>query len=197
MLTTRHSLVLRIREMDDHSAWAQFIDVYGPFVYRFARRRGLQDADAADLTQTVLIEVARCIERFDYQPKSGRFRNWLMVIARSKLSDLMGKQARSIATGDSANIRVLAQQPSLVSMEEDWLRQYQEHMFHLAADRVRHEVEDATWQAFWKTAVENRSPGEVATELGLKVGTVYVAKSRVLNRIRDRIAEVDDTLEEE
>ena len=91
MLTTRHSLVLRIRDMSDSIAWSQFVDIYGPFIYRYGCSRGLQDADAADLAQLVLLEVARCIDRFEYEPKTGRFRNWLKVLARSKLSDLIRK----------------------------------------------------------------------------------------------------------
>ncbi|MEM8668153.1 MAG: sigma-70 family RNA polymerase sigma factor [Planctomycetota bacterium] len=196
MLTTRHSLVLRIREVSDTTAWSQFVDIYGPFIYRYGRSRGLQDADAADLAQAVLIEVVRCIERFDYEPKLGRFRNWLMVIARSKLSDLAKKKARLVADGDSANLRILNEQPSQESFEEDWLRQYQEHLFHWAAEQVQGEVEESTWQAFWMTAVENKSASTVAKELKMKVGTVYVAKSRVLTRIRDRIAEIDDTMDQ-
>lgn len=180
--------------MGDAHAWSNFVDIYGPLLYRYARKHGLGDADSADLAQLVLIEVARCIGRFEYEARTGRFRTWLMRIARSKLSDVFRRKKRLVADGGSANLRILSEQPMPDSSENDWLFQYQEHLFYWAADRVRCEVEPATWQAFWKTAVENQPVSEVASELEMKVGTVYVAKSRVLSRIRDKISEVDESL---
>lgn len=195
LLTTQKSLILRIRDVSDAEAWSHFVEIYGPLIYRYARRQGVQDADAADLSQTVLTEVARCIDRFDYDATLGRFRNWLMVIARYKLSRLAHKQARHAGSGDTRMLTLLEQQPSADELSEKWESDYQSHLFRWAADQVRDEVTEPTWQAFWQTAVENRSPTEVAKNLDMKVGTIYVAKSRVLLRIRDKIAAVDDTVE--
>ena len=195
MLTTQKSLILRIRDVSDADAWSHFVEIYGPLVYRYGRRQGLQDADAADLSQTVLTEVAHCIDRFDYDAAIGRFRNWLMVIARYKLSRLSKKQARHSGSGDTQMLNLLEQHPAGDDFAEKWESEYRDHLFRWAAEQVRHEVEEGTWLAFWRTAVENRSPADVAEELGIKVGTVYVAKSRVLLRIRDKIATVDETVE--
>ena len=194
LLTTQKSLICRIRDSSDVDAWSHFVDIYGPLIYRYGRRRGLQDADAADLSQTVLTEVAHCIDRFQYDATLGRFRNWLMVIARYKLSRLSQKQSRHAGRGDSQVQNLLEQQPAQDEFSEKWDAEYREHLFHWAAEQVRNEVEPSTWDAFWKTAVESKSPSEVAQSLGMKVGSVYVAKSRVLLRIRDKIAAVDDTV---
>ena len=194
MLTTQKSLIFRIRDANDTEAWSRFVEIYGPLIYRFARRRGMQDADAADLSQTVLTEVAHCIDRFDYEPALGRFRNWLMVIARYKLSRLARKQARFSGSGDSQVQELIDQQPAADDFTERWNSEYKDHLFRWAAEQVRGEVAEPTWKAFWQTAVENRPPVEVAKELGMQVGTVYVSKSRVLLRIRNKIAEVDDTV---
>lgn len=195
LLTTQKSLIFRIRDAGDTDAWTRFVEIYGPLIYRYGRRRGLQDADAADLSQTVLTEVSHCIGRFKYEAAIGRFRNWLMVIARFKLSRLAHKQARHTGSGDTQMLTLLNQQPAADDLAEQWESEYQNHLFRWAAEQIQNEVEPQTWQAFWQTAVANRPPAEVAQELNMKVGTVYVARSRVLLRIRDRIATVDDSVE--
>src|SRR5262249_20156328 len=83
--STRPSLLLRIRETGDHEAWSQFVALYGPLVYRYARNRGLQDSDAADLTQVVFQAVAKQIQRLDYDAQRGTFRGWLFGVTRMHL----------------------------------------------------------------------------------------------------------------
>ncbi len=195
LYTTKNSLINRIRDSSDRDAWSDFVEIYGPLVYRYGRRRGLQDADAADLSQAVLTEVSHCIDRFDYNPALGRFRNWLMVIARYKLSSLTRDRSKQIGTTAALTHDRLDQQPGTDDFSTLWETEYQNYLFRWAANLVRDEIEEQTWQAFWQTAVENKTPRDVATELRMKVGTVYAAKSRVILRIRQKIAEVDDTVE--
>lgn len=118
-----------------------------------------------------------------------------MVIARYKLSRLAKKRVRHAGSGDTQVHNLLDQQPAADDSAETWEAEYRQHLFHWAADQIREEVEESTWQAFWQTAVEGHSPKDVAKRLEMKVGTVYVAKSRVLLRIRERIASVDETVE--
>jgi RNA polymerase sigma factor (sigma-70 family) len=100
--TTRASLLVRIRDCDDDQAWSQFVEIYAPLVYGFARRHGLQDADASDLTQDVLQSVARAARTLDYDPARGSFRGWLFTIVRNKLRDLVGRCGRQVrGTGDT------------------------------------------------------------------------------------------------
>src|SRR5437588_12482138 len=91
---TRPSLLVRIRDAGDRTAWLQFVDLYAPLVYRFARRRGLQDADAADLTQEVLQAVAAGSRRLEYDPARGTFRGWLFTVARNRLHNFLLRQRR-------------------------------------------------------------------------------------------------------
>ena len=110
---TRSSLLVRIRDARDDEAWCEFVDVYAPLVYRFARLRGLQNADAADVTQDVLQTVARSISGFEYDPERGSFRGWLLSVARSRLCDLIaGQQRQAQGSGDTRTLDVLEQQPS-------------------------------------------------------------------------------------
>src|SRR6516162_4441795 len=92
--TTRPSLLVRIRDAADRDAWVQFVEVYAPLVYKFVRRRGLQDADAADLTQDVLRAVAGARQRLRYDPDRGTFRSWLFTVARNKLATFLARQQR-------------------------------------------------------------------------------------------------------
>ena len=100
--TTRGSLIIRLEDGNDKQAWSDFIDLYSPVIYGFARRQGLQDADAADLVQEVLRSVARSIPKYDRQ--KGRFRNWLMAVVRNRLNDFWASHGRQ-ATG-SGDTRV-------------------------------------------------------------------------------------------
>src|SRR5689334_632321 len=85
--TTRASLLLRLRDPEDEAAWREFVELYAALVYNYARKQGLQDADAADLTQEVLRAVAGAVGRLDYDPRRGAFRNWLFTIVRNKLAN--------------------------------------------------------------------------------------------------------------
>src|SRR5437588_1688494 len=91
---TRASLLVRIRDAGDEEAWTEFVEIYAPLIYGFSRKRGLQDADAADLTQEILRTVAHSVHRLDYDPKRGTFRGWLFTVVRNRLSDFQSAQRR-------------------------------------------------------------------------------------------------------
>ena len=193
-LTTRASLLLRIRDAEDAEAWAQFTQIYGPLIYRFARKNGLQDADAADLVQEVLRAVSKAIGTFDYDPQLGKFRSWLFTVARYSMNRMRSLQRRQPAgVGDTATMaRLENQSANHDEQEREWDEEYEQRLFEWAAQQVRQRVQEATWQAFWLTAVEGRSPREVAHKLAISVGSVYVAKNRVLSRLKSKISEIDD-----
>ncbi len=188
--TTRLSLIARIRDPEDVESWADFVELYGPFIYAIARSRGLQDADACDLVQDVMREVSRSVSRFDPDPELGRFRGWLGVITRRMLARFFEKSRGQVnGPGGTANIVALANVPSMKE-EAVWEQERRRHMFRWAADRVRSEFAEATWRAFWLTAVEGLPARQAAEECGMTIGAVYIAKSRVVNRLRQRVAEV-------
>src|SRR3954462_9394966 len=108
---TRVSLLIQIRDGSNHAAWREFVNLYGPVVYGFARKRGLQDADAADLMQDVLRSVSSAIGRLDYDRKQGTFRGWLFTITRNKIFNfLSARRIRPQASGDSSTHRLLGEQ---------------------------------------------------------------------------------------
>jgi RNA polymerase sigma-70 factor (ECF subfamily) len=153
----------------------------------------LQDADAADLMQDVLRSVAGNVGRLDYDPARGRFRNWLFTITRNKLYTFLDAQRRRVrATGDDEMRDRLSDVEAPNDGESDWDKEYERQQFAVAADQVRGEFTSSTWKAFWGTAVDGRKPQEVGAQLGLSPGAVYVAKSRVLARLREKVKELDD-----
>ena len=191
--TTRPSLLVRLRDPRDERAWDEFLGIYAPLVYRLARRKGLQDADSADLTQEVFRSVAAAIERGDYDPARGSFRGWLFRIARNLVVNHLVRQARQPrGSGDSAVHHLIEAQPAPADDSALFEVEYRRQLLAWAAEQVRGEFSELNWQAFWQSGVEGRPAREVADALGTTVGTVYHCKSRVMARLRKRIEEVED-----
>jgi RNA polymerase sigma-70 factor (ECF subfamily) len=185
---TRPSLLRRVRDARDQAAWAEFVETYAPVVFAYARRHGLQEADASDLTQDVLLAVVRAIGSFDYDPERGTFRGWLFAVARSKLADRLARPAER--NGDSHLAAVLLNHPAPDDEELRWNEEYERHLFARAVEAVRGRFGDAVWQAFWRTAVEGKEVDAVAAELGLSLASVYTAKCRVLAALRDQVQQL-------
>ena len=191
--TTRPSLLLRLRDACDDGAWREFVALYGELVYQFARKRGLQDADAADVTQIVFHAVSQEIRRLEYDRHRGTFRGWLLVVTRNQVNKYL-ESARGInrPVVQLLNENVVDGCADPDAEAEHWEHEYQLRAFRLAVERVRVEFEDASWQAFWRTAVEGRPAKAVGESLGMSVGAIYTARSRVLRRVKMAIAEFDE-----
>lgn len=190
---TKASLILRLPSADDADAWREFVSIYEPFVYRFARRSGLQDADARELVQNVMMSVARAVGRWRPDRQRGRFRTWLFRIARNQLLDVLVKQQRSLVSRGGSGLLDLFDGMTFTRSADDELRlEHRRTLFRWAADRVRNNVKEATWKAFWLTAVEDQSADAVASALELTPGAVYIARSRVLARLRDEVQKWED-----
>jgi len=185
---TRPSLLLRIRDPRDAGAWRQFGELYEPLIYGYARKHGLQDADAADLTQDVMRLVAGAVRGLDYDPACGSFRGWLFTVVRNQLRKFVHHQERpGRGTGDTDAQRLLEEQPAPEEEQASWDAEYGRRLFAYAAEVVRGDFQEATWQAFWQTAVEGRPAKLVAEELGLSVAAAYLAKGRVMARLKEQI----------
>jgi RNA polymerase sigma-70 factor (ECF subfamily) len=166
--------------------------VYAPLIYGYLRKRGLQDADAADLTQACLRQVAVHVGTLEYDPARDSFRGWLFTIVRNRLRDFLARPRHLYeGSGDSRVQRLLESQAAPEPDEAGgWDRDYQSGLFAWAVEQVRPRVQETTWQAFWQTAVEGRPGKEVARDLGLTVAAVYLARSRVMARLRALVNEV-------
>jgi RNA polymerase sigma-70 factor (ECF subfamily) len=188
---TRASLLVRLRDPRDESAWAEFVALYTPLVYGYARKQGLQDADAADLTQDVLIAFAGAVGRLEYDPQRGSFRNYIFTIVRHKLSNwrALGRN-RIRGSGDTDTQQILEEYPAAEEVAE-WETEWQQRAFKWACEQVRREVTESTWQAFWLTT-DGQPCREVAAALGQSVTAVYIARSRVLARLKELVGSLSE-----
>jgi RNA polymerase sigma-70 factor (ECF subfamily) len=185
---TRASLLVQLRDGANHAAWQEFIKLYGPVVYGFARKRGLQDADAADMMQEVMRSVSAAIGRLDYDRNQGTFRGWLFTITRNKIfTFLSARRLRPQGSGDTSTNRLLEQHADGEDASQAWEMEYQRRVAALAMERVKGEFQETTWRAFWLTGVEGRPVADVAAQVGLSAGAIYVAKSRVLARLKEEV----------
>jgi RNA polymerase sigma-70 factor (ECF subfamily) len=185
--TTRLSLLVRLRDAEDVQAWSDFVGLYAPLVYGMARRHGLQDADAADLTQDVLRALVNAVPQFRYDPARGRFRGWLFTVARNQLRKFLNARRRRPVLSGDPGAEVLLQQAPAPEEEQEWEQEYQARLFEMASERVRDCFRPATWQAFWRTSVEGADASAVGASLGMSVGAVYIARTRVLARLREEV----------
>src|SRR5438552_2289806 len=166
--------------------------ITAPLIERLARQKGLQEADAADLVQEVLRTVAAAIERQMFDPARGSFRGWLFRIARNLMVNFLISQRRQPRGSGDTDMQQLLEAWPAQDAEDSALfdAEYKRQLLYWAAEQLRGEFTERTWQAFWQTGVEGRSAKEAAAALGMTVGTVYHYKSRVMARLRQKIEEV-------
>lgn len=184
---TRASLLVRLRDGGDAGAWREFVRLYAPIIYGFARKRGLQDADAADLMQDVLRSVSSAVHRLNYDPIRGTFRGWLFTVTRNKIFNFLEGRARRVQGSGDSRVQQRLEQHADDHLADDWEADYQRSLAARAMERVKDEFQPATWEAFLLTAVEGQTPAQVSARVGLSVGAIYVAKSRVVARLRQEI----------
>ncbi len=185
---TRNSLLVRLQDANDIAAWEDFAEIYGPVVYRVALAKGLQSADAEDLVQEVFLAVSLALSQWLVREDRGAFRAWLIRIARNEAIDRMRQRAtRSLGCGGSAAEQMLAQVPARSELSDSLDMEYERAMLRWAAKQVQEEVSDQVWQAFWLTSIEEIPIAEAASRLQTGVGNIYVARSRVMARIKSHI----------
>lgn len=173
-------------------AWNRLVHLYGPLVYRWIRRAGLQSSDAADVTQDVLLTVSKDLPRFDPEFPGAKFRGWLWVITRRRIADAARKRpdesVMGSAVGDLIQWEKSTGPPTDAATDSNTI-------LRRAVAVYRDRYDPKTWQAFWATVVEGRQPDEVADTLGVSRWTVYKARARILQRLREELSglvEFDD-----
>lgn len=188
---TRYSLIQRLQDAGDDAAWEEFASIYRPIIVRIALRRQLQFDDAEDLAQQVLLLVLKNISKWKTDPARARFRTWLQTVVRNAMMNALTRRPKEQAAGGANSLQQLNQCPDKTDslwFDLEWHRE----TLRWVAQQVRGEFESTTWTAFWDTAIEQVSAQEVAERTGRSVGAVYIARSRVMQRIKQRIAELDE-----
>ena len=190
---TRASLILRLPTKTDAQAWREFVSIYEPFLHRFVRRQGMQDADARELVQDVLLSVVQAVGQWQSDATRAKFRTWLFRIARNRMIDILSNWQRNAVRGGASGLHDIAQPELLVEQAQ---LAHRRELFRWASTQVKQQVQPTTWLAFWRTSVEEVSVPDVAKELGITPGAVYIARSRVAARLKEELKtlEADDVL---
>jgi RNA polymerase sigma-70 factor (ECF subfamily) len=178
-------------------AWSRFVHLYGPLIYRWVRRSGLQSSDAADVTQDVLLSVSNDLPRFDPGQVGSKFRAWLWTITRRRIVDWRRGRPPELAMGSSIMATAVAASQDC-SAESKWgelsdipptdSRIDTQTLLRRAVAIYRDRFDSKSWQAFWATVVEGRQPDEVAQTLGVSRWNVYKSRARILQRLRTELA---------
>lgn len=194
--TTSLTLLGRLRrDPGDQGAWNAFVDRYGVRVYGWCRRWGLQEADASDVTQNVMLELARQMGSFEYRA-GGSFRGWLKTIAFRAWRDFLAARKRVPADGHDAVLAQLADPGAADDLFRRLEEECEREALEVAMAAVRLRVQPHTWRAFVLTAIDGRSGAEAAAELGMQVGAVWVARSKVQRFLRDEVRRIEGDADE-
>jgi len=188
MHTTPSSLLQRLRQPGQEQAWQRFAELYTPLLYYWTRHLGLQPQDAADLVQDVFAVLVQKLPEFTYD-RHKSFRNWLRTVTFNKYRDFRRRRTERALPAEAAAFHELAVADDAALLGE---AEYRQMLIRKALQIMQTEFQPATWKACWEYVVRERPPTEVAAELGVSVGSVYVAKSRVLRRLRQELEELLD-----
>jgi RNA polymerase sigma-70 factor (ECF subfamily) len=189
---TRHSLIVRLKDQRNNLAWTEFLCAYEPFLMRLVRKQGTPERHVADVSQQLLIAIAKSVEGWTPDGKNASFRRWLGCVARNVVIKFMMRERKQITGQGGSEFLTLLEDVADVSINADEIKRYEQELILWAAEQVRGEFRENSWRAFWETQVEGRAVVDVAKELGVKTGAVYMSRSRVFARIRNRIEEVLD-----
>lgn len=189
MDTTSLSLVYQLRDPRDDAAWERFVRLYSPMLIACVKRLGLQHAEAIDVVQEVMLLLQRKMPEFEYDAGK-RFRGWLNTVTVNKCRDWLRSRKRNALQAESGQLRRLSEGDDIEVFTE---KEYRDHLVRQALSLMQNEFEEKTWKACWEHTVSDRPAAEVAEELGMTANAVYLAKSRVLRRLREELAGLLDS----
>lgn len=195
-MATSTTLLQRLRDVSDAEAWNDFVDRYSPKVFEWCRKNSLQDSDAADVTQQVLLKLVTTMRTFEYDQHRGTFRGWLKTVTTNTVRDLARQwQNRNVrAAGDTVTdeqLNSISAPSALDELSQRIEAQYRDELLREAESRIRVRVKTETWAAWFQTAVEQKKAVDVAATVGMTVSEVYVAKSRVNKMMRDEVQRME------
>ena len=181
MVTTSITLMERLRDQHDSEAWQHFVAIYTPLVMHWVRKSGVVADEANDLVQDVFVILLRELPKFQYDP-DGSFGAWLRTITMNRCRDAFRRKHNDRPIS-------LEVEPELPIDADDFCEtEYRAFIARRALALMQAEFEPSTWRACWETVVEGRSSCEVAAELSLSLNAVYVARGRVLRRLREELS---------
>lgn len=194
---TSQTLIARVKDPADAAAWNEFVAIYRPVVYRMARRRGLQDADAHDLAQRVMLAVSQAIQSWEPDKDRPPFRAWLATLSRNAIINALSRRRPDASSGSTHTFDLLNEQAEADPQTTAELAlESRRETLRWAAEQIRGEFSEPIWRMFWETAVSGRPVADVAAENGRTAGAVYMARFRIMQRLKEKVAEATVDCEE-
>ena len=191
MDTTQISLLERLRCRPDDESWRRLVDIYAPFIERWLRQKRIPPQDAEDISQEVLTDVHRRLQEFVHSGRTGAFRRWLGLIVYHRSVDFWRKKhPDGTSSLEIAELSDLEDSESHLSRQ--WDAEHDLYVMQRLLVLIEPEFTATTWQAFRRTAIDDARPPEVASDLGVSVNAVLLAKFRVLKRLREEAAGLVD-----
>jgi RNA polymerase sigma-70 factor (ECF subfamily) len=194
MSVTSATLLERLRDRNDAEAWRVLVELYTPLLTGWLRRYALQGADVDDLVQEILAAVVREAPRFRHSGRPGAFRHWLRTILANRLREFWrARRSQPTGTGDSDFVQMLDQLEDPESgISHLWDQEHDRHIARRLLEKLEPRFAPSTWLAFRRVVLDEARPDVVAAELGLTVNAVFIAKSRVLQRLRQETRDLLD-----
>jgi len=199
-LPTRRSLLTRLKNWDDHEGWREFFETYWKLIYSVASKAGLNDAEAQDLVQETIHSVAKKMRHFHYDPAVGSFKAWLLLNVRSRIADHLRRRncriqtvAQSSASPDLALLENLPE-PAANCFEVLWEKEWHQHLFAAALDRIKRKVSARQYQLFDLSVLQQVPLRKITGTLGVSFGQVYLAKHRVGRLVRNEVQRLESKM---
>jgi RNA polymerase sigma-70 factor (ECF subfamily) len=194
MSETSLSLLQRLCHQPDPESWQRLVELYTPLMRDWLQRASVQLQDADDLIQEVFSVLVKELPRFHYEPERGSFRGWLRTIMANRLRAFYrGRQARPLAAGgsDFAEMAAHLEDPHS-QLSQLWNREHDQYLARRLLEMIKPDFEATTWRAFESVTIDGATPAEAAEELGISVNAVFIAKSRIMRRLRQEMQGLSD-----
>jgi len=187
---TNQTLIARVKDPADAAAWNEFVAIYRPVIYRMARRRAMQDADAHDVAQKVLLAMSQAIQSWEPGADRPPFRAWLATLSRNAIINALSRRRPDAGSGLTQTLEQLNEQAAADPQTTAELAlESRRETLRWATEQIRGEFSETTWRMFWETAVTGRPAADVAADLGRTAGAVYMARFRIMQRLKEKVAE--------
>ncbi len=198
LIPTRQSLLSRLKDWDDQDSWKEFFDTYWKLVYGVAIKSGLSDAEAQDVVQETVLSVAKKMHQFKYDPATGSFKNWLLLITRRRIADHLRRIYREPAkhehdpkADETSRTSTIERIPGEAAIEVIWDEEWHKNLLDAAIKRVRHQVDPKQFQIFDSYVLKQWPVKDVKQTLGVSATQVYLAKHRISSLIKKEIQKLE------
>jgi len=195
MAETSIPLLNRLQQADDSENWNRLVGLYSPLLTLWLRKYGVQPFDADDLVQDVLLVVLKNLKSFDHNGRPGAFRAWLRLILVNRLRNFWRERGRQLRAQGALDIdrQLLELEDPASALSQLWNRQHDQHVLRKLLELTQPQFSGETWQVFNRVAMDGERADIVATEMGISLNAVFIAKSRVLSSLRREAAGLIDS----